>query len=120
MDTPGIAFLDAIKQWTGVDTFTKVPMKRPDMFIRVDFGAGKTLTPASERRLVAVQIYGKNPTQVTELAYKLRLFLMDSVYTHSDKVLWWDEQAGPHEWPDPDLTTTHRWQITGDLYLTLT
>lgn len=119
-DTPGIAFLESLHRELGVKVFTKVPMKRPNTFIRVDLGPGKNASPVAEQRLVAVQVYSTDVETVTDLVYKTRFYLMDRVYQDSPKVLWWEEESGPHEWPDPDLTSVFRWQITGNLTLTLT
>lgn len=118
-DAPLIAFLHALRDEFGLPVTTLVPMDRPDLFIRVDFANGRADTPITETRLVAIQVYGTDLDEVVELAYNLRMFLMDRVYATSPKIVWWDEQAGPHEFPDPDLDTVYRWQITGNLTLTL-
>lgn len=119
-DAPVIEFLQQLRAETGLDVVTKVPIDRPDLFVRVDFGSGKAVTPASEERLTAVQVYGEDYDEVVELIYALRMYLRERVYTQSPKILWWEEQAGPHEWADPDIPAVTRWQITGNLTLTLT
>jgi len=118
-DAPLIEFLNAIRREFGVEATTLVPMEHPSLFVRVDFGSGRADTPITETRLVAIQVYGDNMNNVVDLAYNLRMFLMDRVYATNPKIVWWDEQAGPHEFPDPDLETVFRWQITGNLTLTL-
>ena len=120
MDTSGIAFLHALQEHLGVPVVTKVPRDRPDTFVRVDFGSGRATSPASEDRLVAVQVYSTHPNTATALIFKARMFLLESICTVSPKILWWEEQAGPHEWADPDIPAVTRWQITGNVTLTLT
>lgn len=119
-DAPLIEFLNTIRREFDVETTTLVPMDMPDLFIRVDFGSGRADTPITETRLVAVQVYGTDLDEVVELAYNIRMFLIDRVYATNPKIVWWNEQAGPHEYPDPDLEAVFRWQITGNLTLTLT
>lgn len=117
---PSVEFLNVLREEFNIDVVTRVPVDRADMFIRVDYANGKANSPITEVRTVAVQVYGHDFDEVVKLSYRLRMFLLDRVYATSPKIVWWEEEAGPHEFPDPDLDTVHRWQITGNLTVTLT
>lgn len=110
----------ALSKEFGVDVATLVPADRPDFFIRVDASNPVPLSPVHESTLMAVQVYGLNLDQVVDTAGLVRRFLADRVYVGSDHILGWEEQAGPHDFPDPDIPRQHRWQLTGSLYTTST
>lgn len=99
---------------------TLVPRKATPLFARVDVGAFTATSPASQSGLVALQVYGDDLDETVELTLSLREYLLDGVFHNDAKLLGWEEEAGPHIFPDPDIPDKHRWQITGQLTTTLT
>lgn len=111
--------LTALRAVAGVPVFTLVPRyEAPAVFVRVDAAAPRMVSPVSEESLVAVQVYGDEES-VIELILKLRKYLNDRVYAGNPRIVWWEEQAGPHPFPDPDTDNYSRWQLTGLLTSTL-
>ncbi|MCK7676358.1 hypothetical protein [Corynebacterium pygosceleis] len=93
---------------------SKVPRKRPPAFIRVDTGPPRRRTLVTDETLVIIQVYGPGLDMVLGEIEALReaMFEFDG---KDNRVLDWEEDSGPHEWPDPDLDSTIRWQFTGRL-----
>lgn len=111
--------LAAIRVVTDVPVFTLVPRyDPPDVFIRVDAGAPHKLSPVHEESLIAVQVYGPEDT-VIHLILMIREHLNQRVYAGNPHILGWEEEAGPHPFPDPDTDNYSRWQLTGLLTSTL-
>lgn len=104
----------------GVPAFSKVPSQRPDLFIRVDAGAPVMLSPVQDRTVIIVQVYGVDIEEVLETIGQIREFMRWDVYQLVDNVQWWDELSGPVEFPDPDVGSLFRWQLSGQLFSTLT
>lgn len=111
--TPTERLLAAIRDEFGVKAATKLPRDYAGLFVRVDPSGPRPLSPVSEESLTAVQVYGDDLEEVLDLIYRLRFFLQDDVYTRDVNILWWGETTGPHEFPDPDTTGLHRWQLIG-------
>ena len=97
---------------------SKVPTNRPDLFVRVDQGTPKRINPITDENIVFVQVYGVDLEQVLDLIGALQeyLFLID---VRDPFVQGWVETEGPHEYPDPDLSGVHRWQMAGTLATTI-
>lgn len=112
--------LDDLRSRVDCPVVTLVPRKATPLFIRVDSGAFTATSPASQAGLVALQVYGDDLDEVVDLILSLRMYLLDEVFTDDIKLLGWEEEAGPHVFPDPDIPDKHRWQITGQLITTLT
>lgn len=110
----------ALKTRLDVPVATKVPMKPPDLFVRLDPSSPKATSPVAEDTLIAVQVYGQDQEKVINLIGAIRLLLMDEVFTQDPKIVWWQEETGPHDFPDPDNADVYRWQMTGVLTTTLT
>ncbi|GAB3946739.1 hypothetical protein [Corynebacterium tapiri] len=112
--------LEELKARFDVPVFTKVPRyEAPGLFIRVDAGEPRASTVVSEDTLMAVQVYGGDLDETITLIGRLRQYLMDECYRVNPHIVWWREEAGPHEFPDPDTDTHTRYQLTGVLTTTL-
>ena len=118
--TPVEHLLSALRDVLEVPIYTKVPMQPPDLFLRLDVTSNEATTPVSQETNIAVQAYGTDQDATINMLGALRFVLMDEVYTHNPKILWWEEQTGPVEFPDPDTDNHYRWQLTGTLTTTLT
>lgn len=118
--TPVERLIAALEPWLSVPVVTKVPREPPELFVRLDAGAPRAVTPATDNTLVAVQVYGADQDEVVDKILVLRLMLLDGVYVSDPNIVWWAEEAGPHEFPDPDDAAIFRWQLTGILTTTLT
>lgn len=90
---------------------SKVPAKRPDLFVRVDSGAPNQDTLISTQTLMIIQVYGTDLEQVLHTIDQAQeaMALIDL----KDAVLGWEPQTREVEFPDPDLVDWHRWQFTG-------
>lgn len=104
---------------TGLTVVSKVPADRPDSFIRVDMAPPRRNNLIQYATGIIVQVYS------TSLGTAIDTF--DSVQADLEHmaavdplVSGWEEQNGPYEFPDPDLPDVHRWQMTGQLFHTLT
>lgn len=99
---------------------TKVPRNPPDLFVRLDPSAPRMTGPTSQDSLMAVQVYGRDQEDVINVIGAIRFLLVDEIYALDQKIIWWSEESGPHEFPDPDTAEFFRWQTTGVLTTTLT
>ena len=104
-----------------VPAFTRVPMDRPGLFIRVDSGAPFALSPVQDRTVIIVQVYGDEDhyEDVIELIGRVREFMRWGITQLDEDIQGWDELSGPVEFPDPDVGSLFRWQLTGQLYTTV-
>lgn len=93
---------------------SKVPMDRPDLFIRVNCGAVNQDTLISTQTLMIIQVYGTDLEQVLHTIEQAQeaMALIDL----KDAVLGWEPQTREVEFPDPDLVDCHRWQFTGWIF----
>lgn len=105
--------IDALSERFDVFVTVKVPEERPSLFVRLDASSPKAVSPVVEETLIAVQVYGQDLEEVLALIQQIRFFLLDEIYSHAPDVIWWQEEAGPHDFPDPDIQPEHRWQLTG-------
>ena len=112
--------LDELRGVVDCPVVTLVPRKAHPLFVRVDSAAFTAVSPASQVGLAAVQVYGSDLDQVVDTLLTIRMHLFNGVYDNDEKLLGWEEEAGPHLYPDPDIPDKHRWQITGQLITTLT
>ena len=102
-----------------VPVASKVPTRRPDLFVRIDQGTPKRINPVTDENIVFVQVYGVDLEEVLALigAIQEHLFLID---TRDPFVQGWHETEGPHDYPDPDLDgSVFRWQMAGLLATTI-
>ena len=113
MITPTEIVQQHLMQVVDVDVVSKVPADRPSLFVRVDTGAPQPETKVSYLTTVIVQVYGVDLEQVIDLIDTCR-HALESIDARDD-VYWWDETSGPYEFPDPDLSEVHRWQLVGQL-----
>lgn len=97
---------------------SKVPNVRPDTFVRVDMSAPNRRNLIQYGTLVIVQVYSVDLGTCLDLFDVLHAQL-ERMPAVDPLVSGWDENTGPHEFPDPDIPM-HRWQMTGQLYHTLT
>lgn len=113
--------MSALEERLTIPVVTKVPLEpQPEMFVRLDAAAPRAVTPVTQDTLMAVQIYGTNQEEVINTILALRFVLMDEIYARDPAIVWWAEESGPHEFPDPDDHAAFRWQLTGVLTTTLT
>lgn len=116
--------LCALRELADAPSYTKVPRKRPERFIRVDQAPPVRYSPVSDRALVIVQLYAPRTADgvdwVVAESHRLRGELVHNMQRFSPLALGWDEVQGPHEFPDPDLPDVVRWQFSGNLYYTPT
>lgn len=112
--------LGELRHVTDRPVVTLVPRKATPLLVRVDAGAFTATSPASQAGLVALQVYGDDLDETVDLILSLREYLLDGVFHNDAKLLGWEEEAGPHVFPDPDIPDKHRWQITGELTTALT
>lgn len=100
------------------DVVTKVPVNRPELFVRVDQSAPQVLSPIHQRAQVFVQVYGPTSEAALDMAFRVRERLMDASSIHP-KCFGVDEITGPSELPDPDIQHVARWQVTGIVYMAI-
>lgn len=98
----------------GVPVVSRVPATRPPEFIRVTQAGVRRTNVITDRSLVVVQTYAPGVDRAWELAQTLREKLIDELELLPN-VFGWEEQSGPVEFPDPDLPTVFRIQMTGYL-----
>ncbi len=118
--TPVEILQSALRESLNAPIYTKVPMRPPGLFVRLDVTSNEMTTPNSQDTTIAVQVYGANHEEVINLLGALRFVLADEIYARNPKILWWQEVSGPMEFPDPDTDNHHRWQLTGTMTTTLT
>ena len=101
-----------------VSVVSKVPADRPGLFVRVDQGTPKRINPVTDENIVFIQVYGDDLEQVLTLigAIQEHMFLIDM---RDPFVQVWHETEGPHDYPDPDLSSVFRWQMAGLLATTI-
>ena len=102
----------------GFPVVSKVPTSRPDTFVRVDMSAPNRNNLLQYGTLMIIQVYS------TDLGVAIDLFdqiipQLEDMPVVDPLVSGWEENTGPHEFPDPDISQ-FRWQMTGQLYHTLT
>lgn len=107
-----------VRQATSLPVVSKVPSERPDAFVRVDQGAPQRRNLDQVETSIIVQVYGPNRSQAFQLISKLYQHL-DMVLDSDVSVSSWEAQAGPYDFPDPDIPHVSRWQFTGQLITTL-
>lgn len=119
MITPLEVTIAGVRSVVECPVYSKVPMTRPELFVRVDQGAPVPYGPSQERTVIIVQVYGLDPEAVIETIGACREYMRFQIQRNIDGVLGYDEMGGPVEFPDPDIPATFRWQITGQLYTDL-
>lgn len=113
---PVEVLLTDLRKVTGVKTGTKVPLKTPDLFVRVMGSAPRLASPAHEITAFTVQVYGRDSEQVLETLRVARNYLEREIYAVNPNVAGWNEISGPFEFPDPDIEEDFfRWQFAGEL-----
>lgn len=102
----------------GYPVVSKVPTTRPNTFVRVDMSAPNRNNLIQYRTLMIIQVYSTDLGTAIDLFDQIQEQLEDMALG-DPFVSGWVESTGPHEFPDPDISM-HRWQLTGELYHTLT
>lgn len=97
---------------------SKVPASRPDTFVRVDMAAPNRRNLIQYGTLMIVQVYSVDLGTAIDL-FDVIIPQLEHMSAVDPLVSGWEELTGPHELPDPDIDQ-HRWQLTGQLYHTLT
>lgn len=114
-----IAVISALKSHLKLPVASKVPAKRPGgVFVRVEAAPQTAYSPAHDRTLVIVQVYGPHTEagDVLKVVTQCRDFLRFHL-PQDGGIIAWEEVTGPVEFLDPDLAATHtRWQFTGYLF----
>src|SRR5699024_1884200 len=100
----------------GCPEVSKVPIDRPELFVRVAMGAPDRISLVQYRTQIIIQVYGDDLEEVLKTIFGLQpqLVTMDM---KDQLVSGWEESTGEVEFPDPDIPQ-HRWQMTGELYST--
>ena len=106
-----------LRKATGFPVVSKVPVDRPDRFVRVDQGAPQRINLDQYQTTIIVQVYDQSRAAGFHLISDLLRFLEFDM-DHDDDVSMW-EADGPVDFPDPDLPQLSRWQFTGQLITTL-
>ncbi|STC97547.1 hypothetical protein [Corynebacterium renale] len=114
-----IAIIGALKAHVSVPVASRVPANRPGgAFIRVEAAPQTAYSPAHDRTLVIVEVYGPHTKarDVLDTVRQCRDFLRFDL-PQDGGLIAWEEVTGPVEFLDPDLAATHtRWQFTGNLF----
>lgn len=97
---------------------SKVPASRPDTFVRVDMSAPNRRNLIQYGTLMIVQVYSVDLGMAIDL-FDLIIPQLEAMPAVDPLVSGWEENNGPHDFPDPDIGH-HRWQMTGQLFHTLT
>lgn len=98
----------------GLVVVSKVPTKTPKLFVRVDQSAAYQQSLITGRSYATVQVYGADLEQVIDTADTASEALND-IALNDARALDWQRDTLPQEFPDPELSTMHRWQFTGQL-----
>ena len=106
------AFRDSLPP--SVPVVHKVPEDRPELFVRVDQAAPRRTTPITDVTTTFVQVYGPDVDSAADLIDLIREFCFDLQF-YDDRVLGWEEDSGPIDFPDPDLPHVIRYQFIGTL-----
>ena len=100
----------------GCPVVSKVPVDRPELFVRVDMGAPDRISLIQYRTQIIIQVYGDDLEQVLTTIFGLQPQL-ETMDMKDPLVSGWEESSGAVEFPDPDIPQ-HRWQMVGELYST--
>ena len=117
MLTPVHIAMRNIQPFVNTPVVFKVPADRPERFIRVDMAAPIPTSPISYQGLVIIQAYAPNPDDCLSLLDQAKR-AMELADINDGDVSGWEEEQGVVEFPDPDLPTVARWQLTGTLFYT--
>lgn len=125
MTTPLAEAIRVLKAGTGLPTSSKVPNDkerwpgtgRPPSFLKV-VRAGGQRTRAVDHMLLIVECWAPDGPAAEQLAIKVNDILAAAPYTSEAIILWGDGDRGVTiaDNPDPDITTQHRWTVTGPLH----
>lgn len=117
MTAPLAEAIRVLKEGTGLPTSEKVPNPRPSSFLRV-VRAGGQRTRAVDHMLLIVECWAPDGPAAEQLAIKVNDILAAAPYTSEAIILWGDGDRGVTiaDNPDPDITTQHRWTVTGPLH----
>lgn len=96
-----------------VRSATLIPNPRPAVFVRADSSPPVRETLVTQRVGLAVQIWAPSAAEAASLAEDLYEAIELDNRTQDSSILMWDPGIGPHSWPDPDDSSTSRWQFTG-------
>lgn len=107
--------MHAIAHAVDLPVFSKVPKNRPDRFIRVDQGTPAMLSPTHDEVPVMVQVYSLDLEEAIETAHAVRELLSVIEGLHPSAFGATDIR-GPYDFPDPDLPSVYRWQVSGSLF----
>lgn len=101
-----------------VPVVSKVPAKRPPVFVRVEQAAPASFSPSHDRVMVIVQVYGEH-ARLEEVLHTIgvcRDFLRFEISQVVPLVVGYSEVSGPVEFLDPDIADTYtRWQLVGNV-----
>lgn len=110
--------INALRTVTGVPVVSLVPVARPPVFVRVEQAAPSAISPAHDRVMIIVEVYGQHPRleQVLDIVATCRDYLRFQLDHDVPQIVGYSEVSGPVEFPDPDIAETHtRWQIVGNV-----
>ena len=111
--------ISALRGVVGVPVVSLVPRHPPPLFVRVEQAAPQAFSPAHDRVMIIVQVYGQHPQleQVLDIVATCRDYLRFQLDHDVPAIVGYSEVSGPVEFPDPDIAETHtRWQIVGNVY----
>lgn len=113
MTAPIETMLAIVRHVVNVPVVTRVPAKRPETFVRVEQVSTRRQALTLDQTLFIIQVYAPKRVQAYDLMVTIREAL--HVADRQALVCAWEESSGIAEFPDPDLDTTYRWQLTGSL-----
>jgi len=115
-----IAVLRAASALSGVQVGTDMPNPRPTQFVRVSRVGGSRNVKQDYARLL-IECWATSQGGCETLAANTSAALLNAGGTTVSGafVYGWDDQQGPVDYPDPDVTDMDRWQFHGDFIVSV-
>jgi len=104
---------------------TRVPTDRPGRFVTVTRAGGQLINPFTESVMLIVQawdddkVLGESRAEDTANLCVGLLRASSGTRVSGAKIRWWEQNALPSWFPDPDVPGMARFQFTGELRLAL-
>lgn len=103
--------------------YTRVPATRPARFVTVSRAGGQLINPFTESVLLIVQVWDDDKVMGEARAEQTANLCVGLMRASSGtrvggaKIRWWEQNALPSWFPDPDVPGMARFQFTGELRL---
>ncbi|WP_094359911.1 DUF3168 domain-containing protein [Mycobacterium marinum] len=103
----------------GVAVGTKIPNTRPSTFVRVGRAGGYRPNIVTDVMRVLVEVWAPTVAQAETICNQCIAALQNAQGTRSAGafIRAFDNIEGPIDLPEPDVSSSERWQFTGDLYV---